>query len=1104
MRTCVCTSLIVALVLFGLAPAAIAQGPTIQSSGLTSGGLRAPSTPQALGARIPKSGKQFDGFASTDYFGISRDFTNPANPDIAVGPDDILIVAGNRRIARIPNPNSFDNQVNFPFDPTKRGGDNYAALKASTAVQEVDLDTWLGQTNLNLMCPGQFNPGTCLISHPVVRYDQLQGRFLVAFSVIDTGVRGNDIIVTQPRRATWVLIVSKFATFSPNTLPSNTTQVFTTPIQPATGGIATANWTVYFGGTTNSGGMLDINRYSTHPAADPIGAPGAFSANFPVSDCTVATVPAAPIDPAAAPVPGPVCYFPTEVRLGIDNDSIILVSPVVDVNQTLIGSNTKLGTTGPFAGNRVRVLSKRSGVYSGSTLTNGNTITPPAFVAPAIGTPPPPPVATQWDIFRDVDTQYAAPSRRYTLGLEFTTASTIPDVHYYLEPVHLRGRALASYSNYPFAGQTVLIGSRGPALAAAFTLYLQQIGYRSDYVPILTGAAAQQILVPDAVQAPRPVRQNTTCSTTPCNATPPTPQTSFDLYVGDARPQKAIFREGHVYDARVGQDQPFGNNLASGGAVLSTVFYDVVQMRQPIPSFSFTNGNLVSIVDAGNTSTVTTTVPHGLVVGSIVTISGATVDTDLNKQYAVIAVPTPVTFQVTTANVTDATYTEPTLTVSVASFIPAVLMGPAAPVTPSNVLYTKWQNGHFYAPMFDVPANVLQSGPVSPINLLPYFDKLFVGTTSPRFGAPSVSTEGNVWPSLFDVRQGQDRFEQYIAFQNPHTGQHADPNNPQLQLTNVMTIRGGAATDPNFGGLWVYGTFGTFRLAGNVGEWGTNAAYYEMSFPATDPYNTGSIYFADVPATHDFFRYIQSARNIGLDQFLTPPPPAQSAIHGSDSTLPNFLPDQKVTRKEMAAFIINSQMDPAAIDHFLSNTAPGGGPCPATMGANVCLTTSSFADVPAGGGNGVSAAQQKAIEVMYRRGYTRGCGLTNDGTFAFCPNDLTTRAQMAVFVVRAKFGNVFPTVFSGCSVSAIPGCSGAGDNFGLFLPTTPYFPGDTPTTHPFFIYIQKLRELRITNGLTTTTYGTCADFSCDNDPNNSATKLTRGQMATFIVRAFFF
>jgi len=1074
-----------------LSPAADAAS-IASSGGAGAPGVRLPSTNTELAPRIPKSGKQFDGFSSTDYFGVSRDFTNPANPDIAVGPDDILIVAGNRRIARVPNPNSFDNQLNLPFNPANRPDVNFAALKAGSQTSEIDLDTWIGQDLLDDMCPGQFNPRTCLIQNPVVRYDQMQGRFLVAGSVIDTGVRGNDIVVSQPRRATWFLLVSRFATFNnpaPGAGQSNTL-VFTPPIQSATGGVEGSNWFIYFGNDSN--GFLDLNRYSTHPAANPVTAPGAYSADFEVSDCNVATVPAAAIPMGTPPVAGPVCLFPTDVRIGLDNDSVILVSPVVDVNRTLANSNTVLGTTGPFAGNRVRVLSKRNGVYAFAALTNGDTIAPPAFVAPAVGIlPPPAPVATQWDLFRDTDTTYPAPSRRYTIGLEFVgngAADNVPDVHYYVEPVHLRGRTLASYSNYPFAGQTVLIGSRGPSLGDSFTLYVQQIGYRSDYVPLLTGTAAQTSLVPDFVGAPLSVPQNLACSTTPCAAAPPAPQTDFNLYVGDARPQKAIFREGHLYDARVGVDQPFGNNLSSGGQIRSTVFYDVIQTRPgaPIPTFARANFTLVSIVVAANVATVTTNIPHGLASNRLVTVSGATVDTDLNGTYS-ITVTSPTTFTFPTTSVSAATYNETTLVIVAQPFIPAGNQGPATTFVPSNVLYSKWQNGHFYSPMFDVPANVLQSGAVSPINLLPYFDKLFVGTTSPRFGAPSPSVEGNVWPSLFDVRQGQDRFEQYVAFRNPHTGQYADPNFVQNNgglpphLTNVMTIRGGAATDPNFGGLWVYGAFAGFRLAGNIGEWGTNAAYYDMSFQSPDPYGTGTIAYADVPANHVFFTYIQTAKNLGLDQFLNNPPATQSAPHGGNNTPPDFGPDMTVKRREMAGFIINAQMDPAAIDHYLANTAGG-------------LNTSSFADVPVDG-----TAQQKAIEVMFRRGYTRGCGLTNDGTLKFCPDDDTTRGQMAVFVIRAKMSNVFPTLFSGCPVpsSGVPTCSTGGDNFGLFLQTTPYFPGDTPATHPFFTYIQKLRELRITNGLTPTTYGTSVDFT-------NETKLTRGQMATFIVRAFFF
>ena len=72
-----------------------------------------------------------------------------------------------------------------------------------------------------------------------------------------------------------------------------------------------------------------------------------------------------------------------------------------------------------------------------------------------------------------------------------------------------------------------------------------------------------------------------------------------------------------------------------------------------------------------------------------------------------------------------------------------------------------------------------------------------------------------------------------------------------------------------------------------------------------------------------------------------------------------------------------------------------------------------------------------------------------------------------------------------------------GDNFGLFPAANPsavpgpaapgrYF-SDEPNTDQFFIYIQKMRELPITNGRTTT-YG----------PNSS---LQRQDVATLVVRA---
>lgn len=98
---------------------------------------------------------------------------------------------------------------------------------------------------------------------------------------------------------------------------------------------------------------------------------------------------------------------------------------------------------------------------------------------------------------------------------------------------------------------------------------------------------------------------------------------------------------------------------------------------------------VTSIVDAANVSTVTTPTPHGLVVGDIVKVTGATVDTDLNANQSVISVPTPTTFTIASASVTDATYTETTLRIQKLNQQAAVLVrGPAE----INITGLNWGN----------------------------------------------------------------------------------------------------------------------------------------------------------------------------------------------------------------------------------------------------------------------------------------------------------------------------------------------------------------------------------------------------------------------------
>jgi len=168
--------------------------------------------------------------------------------------------------------------------------------------------------------------------------------------------------------------------------------------------------------------------------------------------------------------------------------------------------------------------------------------------------------------------------------------------------------------------------------------------------------------------------------------------------------------------------------------------------------------------------------------------------------------------------------------------------------------------------------------------------------------------------------------------------------------------------------------------------------------------------------------------------------------------------------------------------------ATGGIPSCGEIPSPVC--TGALTEAQAGSFSDVVASDPNApyIEVLKRRGYTKGCALTGDLTLQFCPTQNLSRAAMAAFIIRAKMNNVFPTTLSGVQIlGAQP--PAYGDNWTLFQPATAYF-SDEPTTDAFFNYIQKLRELRITNGTTATTFTPSAN-------------ITRQEVATMIIRAFF-
>ncbi|MCZ2151526.1 MAG: SBBP repeat-containing protein [Bryobacterales bacterium] len=114
-----------------------------------------------------------------------------------------------------------------------------------------------------------------------------------------------------------------------------------------------------------------------------------------------------------------------------------------------------------------------------------------------------------------------------------------------------------------------------------------------------------------------------------------------------------------------------------------------------------------------------------------------------------------------------------------------------------------------------------------------------------------------------------------------------------------------------------------------------------------------------------------------------------------------------------------------------------------------------FADVPA------SDPFVDYVRIIKTNNITNGCALN-----MYCPNDSTTRGQMAVFIVRSLLGT---------------------DDF--LFPAAPLF-RDVPAGHPQFKWIQKLRQLGITTGCNLLDY--CPDDS-----------VTRGQMSVFLIRSKF-
>lgn len=195
------------------------------------------------------------------------------------------------------------------------------------------------------------------------------------------------------------------------------------------------------------------------------------------------------------------------------------------------------------------------------------------------------------------------------------------------------------------------------------------------------------------------------------------------------------------------------------------------------------------------------------------------------------------------------------------------------------------------------------------------------------------------------------------------------------------------------------------------------------SFTAGQEYRVRTASFGDVAYTHWAWQWIErlyAARITG----------------GCGETPLVYCPEEPVTRAQMAIFLLRGM--------YGSSYLP-----PAATGA-------TFGDVPS------THWAAGWIEKLFADGITSGCGNNN-----YCPEYPVTRAQMALFLLRAKHGAAY----------APPAATG------LF--------SDVPATHWAADWIERLYAEGITTGC-----GVSPLTYCPEDP------VTRAQMAVFLVRTF--
>lgn len=251
-----------------------------------------------------------------------------------------------------------------------------------------------------------------------------------------------------------------------------------------------------------------------------------------------------------------------------------------------------------------------------------------------------------------------------------------------------------------------------------------------------------------------------------------------------------------------------------------------------------------------------------------------------------------------------------------------------------------------------------------------------------------------------------------------------------------------AAGSGNFYTVMAYGDSGQTRyrvfsnpdvtycggFACGVANQSDNARSLRQTMPVVSGFRASVVVFSDVPPDHWAYDYI---KRLNVASITT-------GCADSSPWAPLYCPADPVLRDQMAVFLLRARY--------------GGGYAPPAV------ATSRFSDVPS---NQWAIAW---IEKLAADQVTNGCATA---PLRYCPNDVVSRAQMAVFILRTKYG-----------ASYVPPAA-----TGVFQ--------DVPTNYWAAAWIEKLSADGITSGCSSSPRRFC--------PDNA---VSRDQMAAFLVRAF--